>query len=73
MKVSSKKTTPPEEKKPPPGWYSTGSLYCVILSVTAGEDPMAEMLARIRSGNVHLKKIEAVTAVSHHQFFHRHE
>ena len=28
-----------------------------------GEDPMAEMLARIKSGNVHLRRIEAATSV----------
>ena len=35
----------------------------LFYNFTAGEDPMAEMLARIKSGNVHLKKIEAATSV----------
>ena len=38
----------------------------LLYRVTAGEDPMAEMLARIKSGNVHLRRIEAATSVSQH-------
>ena len=62
MNVNLKKTAPPEEKKAP-GILTHSSVSAFILSVTAGEDPMAEMLARIKSGNVHLKKIEGITSV----------
>jgi len=39
-------------------------LYLALFIAAATEDPMAEMLARIKSGNVHLRRIETATSVS---------
>ena len=63
MKV--KKPPATDEKKPPAGTTIPATVEKLFLfyNFTAGEDPMAEMLARIKSGNVHLKKIEAATSV----------
>jgi len=39
-------------------------LYLALFIAAAADDPMAEMLARIKSGNVHLRRIETATSVS---------
>ena len=55
------------------GWYVLHSIYDIfvysklfafLLYAEAPEDPMASMLAKIRSGGVQLKKVTAVSIPS---------
>ena len=62
--VKVKRPAATDEKKPPAGTMIPATVgFFLFYKFTAGEDPMAEMLARIKSGNVHLRKIEAATSV----------